>query len=78
MHLAEWRKNQDLPSKMEFEGALARVEIALPKAKTLLPCARATVAAWNICHEPKHTIPMMEGPAVLSHLVRKAGIFFAY
>ena len=30
-------KNTDLPSKTEFEGALARVEIALPKAKALLP-----------------------------------------
>ena len=34
------------------------------------------MAAWNIGHVPKHTIPMTEGPAVLSHLVRKAGIFF--
>ena len=71
-------KNTDLPSKTEFEGALAGVEIVLPKAKTLLPWARTTAAAWNIGHVPKHTIPMTEGPAVLSHLVRKAGIFFAY
>ena len=61
--LAEW-KNTDLPSKTEFEGALAGVEFVLPMAKTQLPWARAIAAAWNIGHVPKHTIPMTEGPAV--------------
>ena len=61
--LAEW-KNTDFPSKSEFEGALAGVEMVLPMSKGSLPWARSIAAAWNVCHEPKHTVPMSEGPAV--------------
>ena len=53
--LAEW-KNTDLPSKSEFEGALAGVEMVLPMSKGSLPWARSIAAAWNVCHEPKHRL----------------------
>ena len=61
--LAEW-KNTALPSKSEFEGAIAGIEHVLPGAKGGLPWSHSIVSAWGVCHEPEHTKPMTEGPAV--------------
>ena len=61
--LVEYKHSQ-LPTKSEFEAAVAGVEYAIPQAKARLPWSHAVLAAWNVVHQPKHTIPMTEGPAV--------------
>ena len=62
--LAEW-KHCDFISKSEFEATIAAVEMALPSAKHHLPWSRQIVAAWNVTHVARHTVPLSEGPAVL-------------
>jgi hypothetical protein len=52
------------PSKSNFEGLIAALEYVLPAIKGHLPWSRAVISAWAVTYQPKHTVPMSEGPAV--------------
>ena len=62
--LAEWKRWEN-PSRSDFDGAVAGIEFAVPQAKHHLPWAHAISSAWGVTHQPRHTVPMTEGPAVL-------------
>ena len=61
--LAEWH-NMCRPSRSNVTGAVACIELVAPQAKGKLPWIHAILSGWSVVHTPKHTVPMMEGPAV--------------
>ena len=60
--LIEW-KNTSFPSKSEFEAALAGIELRIPHTRGHLTWAKSVSSAWTVCHTPRHTVPLTEGPA---------------